>query len=144
MAPAIHPIVSGGEALVADRGAEPDLVHRRRRLLEVCEAGQTAGAASSRCEADDGRHPNHRVDRPERHPQPRPNLPAEHLDPTAAEHPGPAAAPCAEFGALQFQDMHDGDVKSMSIADGVLSLGQRGIWNLSTTVDPTTCEVRQC
>ena len=55
---------------------------------------------------------------------PDPTYPLNIWTPTAAEHPGPAAAPCAEFGALQFQDMHDGDVKSMSIADGVLSLGQ--------------------
>jgi len=44
------------------------------------------------------------------------------------------------FGIMQFQDMHDGDVKSVSIANGVLSLGQAGIWNMTVPLDQKTCK----
>lgn len=52
----------------------------------------------------------------------------------------PAADACPAFAKTQFQDMHDGDVKSVSVANGLLSLGQAGIWNLTTPLDPKTCK----
>lgn len=44
-----------------------------------------------------------------------------------------------QLAPTSFQDMHDGDVKIVSISRGVLTLGQPGIWNLTTTLDPKTC-----
>jgi hypothetical protein len=42
--------------------------------------------------------------------------------------------PCADFPATQFQDMHDGDMKTVSVSNGMLTLGQAGIWNLTTAI----------
>lgn len=50
------------------------------------------------------------------------------------------AQDCVQFPVMPFQDMHDGDVKTVSLAKGVLSLGQQGVWNLSTPLDPKTCK----
>ena len=48
---------------------------------------------------------------------------------------------CATFDATKFQDLHDGDVKSVSVSStGELKMGQEGIWDLTTTVDPVTCQ----
>lgn len=59
---------------------------------------------------------------------------------TATAEP-PATGACATFATTMFQDMHDGDVKSVSVGkDLVLTMGQAGVWNLTTPVDPTTCE----
>jgi len=53
----------------------------------------------------------------------------------------PAADACTTFGPISFQDMHDGDVKTVSLGkDLVLRMGQEGIWNLTTPVDPKTCK----
>jgi len=53
----------------------------------------------------------------------------------------PAADACDTFPATEFQDMHDGDVKSVSLGiDLVLRMGQAGIWNLTTPLDPKTCK----
>lgn len=53
----------------------------------------------------------------------------------------PAADACATFPALQFQDLHDGDIKTVSLdANHVLTMGQPGVWNLTTKVDPKTCK----
>ena len=48
---------------------------------------------------------------------------------------------CATFDATNFQDLHDGDVKSVSVSStGELKMGQEGIWDLTTSVDPVTCQ----
>jgi hypothetical protein len=51
----------------------------------------------------------------------------------------PAVEKCAVFAGTPFQDMHDGDVKIVSVSDGMLSMGQAGIWNLTTPLDLSTC-----
>lgn len=46
---------------------------------------------------------------------------------------------CPKFAATPFQDMHDGDVKIVSVDGDTLTLGQPGVWNYTTTVDLTSC-----
>jgi len=57
----------------------------------------------------------------------------------------PAAEPCASFADTHFQDLHDGDIKVVSVVEGthdplVLRMGQPGVWNLTAAVDPRTCK----
>lgn len=55
--------------------------------------------------------------------------------------PQAAQAPCAQdFPDTKFQDLHDGDVKTVSLSGSTLTMGQEGIWSLTTTVDPKTCQ----
>ena len=52
-------------------------------------------------------------------------------------YPLPPASDCPSFPKTLFQDLHDGDVKTVSLdaATGVLRMEQEGIWHLETTVD---------
>jgi hypothetical protein len=57
----------------------------------------------------------------------------------------PAADACASFSTTSFQDMHDGDVKSVAIGKSsggglVMTMGQAGVWNLTAVVDAKTCK----
>jgi len=57
-----------------------------------------------------------------------------------ATTPQPASAPCPSFSEMKFQDMHDGDVKNVSVdAEGTLTMGQDG-WTISTKVDSKSCQ----
>lgn len=52
----------------------------------------------------------------------------------------PAANHCASFAASQFQDLHDGDVKTVRVHNGEIKMGQAGIWSLKTSLDGKTCQ----
>jgi len=53
----------------------------------------------------------------------------------------PATEPCPVFTDTTFQDMHDGDVKFVSLnANGALHMGQPGVWNLTTPLDLNSCK----
>ncbi|GMH90031.1 hypothetical protein TL16_g11643 [Triparma laevis f. inornata] len=55
--------------------------------------------------------------------------------------PLPNVESCLVFEQTKFQDMHDGDVKNVELtAGGQLTMGQEGIWSLTTQVDPITCQ----
>lgn len=55
--------------------------------------------------------------------------------------PVPNVESCLVFEQTKFQDMHDGDVKNVELtAGGQLTMGQEGIWSLTTQVDPITCQ----
>lgn len=55
--------------------------------------------------------------------------------------PLPNVESCLIFDSMKFQDMHDGDVKNVELnAGGQLTMGQEGIWSLTTQVDPITCQ----
>jgi len=56
------------------------------------------------------------------------------------EKEAPAKAPCIGFPDMPFQDMHDGDVKTVSLQNNILTMGQSGVWNLSTPLNPKTCK----
>ena len=53
----------------------------------------------------------------------------------------PAKGSCiTSLPPTSFQDMHDGDVKIVSISNGMLTMGQTGIWNLTTPLDSKDCK----
>ncbi|GMH73728.1 hypothetical protein TrRE_jg1735, partial [Triparma retinervis] len=55
--------------------------------------------------------------------------------------PLPNVESCLVFDSMKFQDMHDGDVKNVELnAGGQLTMGQEGVWSLTTQVDPITCQ----
>jgi hypothetical protein len=58
---------------------------------------------------------------------------------TAPDSPA-TPSQCAEFPSTVFNDMHDGDNKTVSLANGMLTLGQAGIWNLTTPINTSTCQ----
>jgi hypothetical protein len=71
---------------------------------------------------------------------------APHQDPTyplniwTSLNPKLAASKCASFSAAKFQDIHDGDIKSVSLdADGTLQMSQKDIWSLETNLDEKLC-----
>jgi hypothetical protein len=70
-----------------------------------------------------------------------------HQDPTyplniwTSLNPKPATSKCASFSAAKFQDIHDGDIKSVSLSDeGTFSMSQKDIWSLETNLDEKSCK----
>jgi hypothetical protein len=51
------------------------------------------------------------------------------------------ATDCGDYSSITLADMGDGDRKIMSVHGYLLTIGQPGLWNLTSTLDATCSAV---